>query len=139
MRTDNLYMHTFSIRGSICAPCCPHSFTELSHQNRRTVHCISSTCWFLESPKRIQNVFEMSVPSQYISILFLSILFQLHKTSHVASASCQNAYIADQHGQYKCPCVQGTFSFGSIHICFRALENPSLKSTNLHLLLLVTI
>lgn len=32
MSTDNLYMHTFSIRGSTCAPGSPYSFTDLSHR-----------------------------------------------------------------------------------------------------------
>lgn len=45
--------------------------------------------------------FEVSVPGQFISTLFSYYLFQLHKTSHVASASCQNAYIMDQHDQSK--------------------------------------
>lgn len=107
MSTDNLYLHTFSIRGSTCAPCSPYSFTDLLHQRRRTVHCISSTCWYLESPQRIYNVFEVSVPGQFISTLFSYYLFQLHKTSHVASASCQNAYIMDHHDQSRWPSFLG--------------------------------
>lgn len=96
MSTDHLYMHTFSIRGSTCAPCCPYSYTDLLHKKRHTGHCIRSTGCFLEGPQGMYNV---KMPSQFISILFLSILFQLHKTSNVASAFCQNAYIIDHHGQ----------------------------------------
>lgn len=77
MSTDNLYMHTFSIRGSTCAPCSPYSFTDLLHQRRCTVHQISSTCWFLEIPQRIY-VLEPSVPS-LLHFYSVSILFQLHK------------------------------------------------------------
>lgn len=126
MSTDNLYLHTFSIRGSTCAPCSPDSFTDLLHQRRRTVHCISSTCWFLESPQRIYNVFEVSVPGQFISTLFSYYLFQLHKTSHVAFTSCQNAYIMDQHDQSRCPSFLGDLLLWLTHVwTFEALDTQS--------------
>lgn len=90
MSTDNLYMHTFSIRGSTCAPCSPYSFTDLLHQRKHTVHCISSTCWFLER----EYVGFRGVSARSVDFHFNSLyLSHLHKTSHVASVVRQNAYL----------------------------------------------
>lgn len=107
MITDNFYMHTFSIRELHVQPVV-HTVLLTVHTEGGIKYIASAALVGFWEVYRGYIIFLRCQVSLFP--LFLFILFQLHKTSHVASKFGKNAYITDQHGQYKFPSFYGTFS-----------------------------
>lgn len=108
MSTDELYMHTFSIRELHVHPVV-HTVLLTFHTKGGIQYIASAALVGFWKVYRGYIIFLRFQCQVSLFPLFLSILFQLHKTSHVASTFCKNAYITDQHGQYKFPSFYGTF------------------------------
>lgn len=135
MSTDNLYIHTFSIREVHVHPVV-HTVL-LTFHTKGDIQYIASAA--LVGFWKVHREYIMFLKCQcQVSLfpLFLSILFKLHKTSHVASAFCQNAYMTRPAWSVQ----MSVFSWDLLWLThYFKLWTLSLKSTNLHLLLIKTV